>query len=238
MTQNYHKKLSTNFLNTITHRLGIILINLDDDDNPSDIYQSLNYKSEKLSDSDLIRNFIFMEVGDLENQEEFNEVHWSSFEDQFEEYSEENSKSKVQEDFYYRYLISKTEYFPHRSLYKKFILYVSNRFQDKKKGINNLVNELKEYAENYISINYFCEETELEICFKRFRLLGVSTAAPLLLHFYDIYKKDEKFPFERFYRVLRMTESFIIRRTIVGARTRGYGEDFAEAIEKSKTIEI
>ena len=107
-----------------------------------------------------------------------------------------------------------------------------------KKSNNNLVNELKEYAENYISINYFCEETELEICFKRFRLLGVSTAVPLLLHFYDIYKKDEKFPFERFYRVLRMTESFIIRRTIVGARTRGYGEDFAEAIEKSKTIEI
>ena len=68
--------------------------------------------------------------------------------------------------------------------------------------------------------------------------MGVSTAAPLLLHFYDIYKKDEKFPFEIFYRVLRMTESFIIRRTIVGGRTRGFGEEFAEAIEKSKTIEI
>lgn len=88
---------------TVTQRLEVVLITLDNHDNPSNIYESLNFKHETLADADLIRNYVFMKIGSLDEQETFDGAYWKEFEGLF---GNADTK-KTLSDFYYRYLICK-----------------------------------------------------------------------------------------------------------------------------------
>ena len=220
---------------SITQRLWIVQINLDANDNPSNIYESLNFKGKKLSDADLIRNYVFMQLESLEKQEEFNNTIWDSFEKLFIFWGQESGERLT--DFYYKYLISKTEYFARKRLYHRFTEHVNNFL--KGKSLVQLVNELKQFAHYFISITSKCKDAELETAFKRFRELKTDTAIPLILYLYQKYKDPEgkeSISKTQFLNMLRIIESFILRRSILRLRTRGYGLDFAAACNHTNSL--
>ena len=65
MTSKYLRKL----FDTIVGRLFLVAITLDKED-PYEIFESLNSTGLPLLESDLIRNFLFMQIP-LEQQEDF-----------------------------------------------------------------------------------------------------------------------------------------------------------------------
>lgn len=221
--------------NAITQRLRIVMITLGNDDNPSSIYESLNFKHETLADAALIRNYVFMKIDSVDEQEKFDETIWKTFEGMF---GTREESQQILTDFYYRYLISETEYIARKRLYSMFTEYVDN-FLKEGKSLLQLVNRLKRFAGFFIAITRQCEDPELESAFQRFRALDVDTAIPLLLHLYDRYKNpdnSESITKNNFLTMLNVIESFILRRSILRERTRGYGLDFAVAQSQSKTI--
>ncbi len=224
------EKILDTLYQTITQRLRIVMITLDHDDNPSNIFESLNFKSEKLSDADLIRNYVFMQMKTVEEQEEFNNAVWKSFEELF---NFSDKSRQLLTDFYYRYLISRTEYLARKRLYNLFTSYVDKFLKDDKPTkLLQLVNELKQFAHYFISIIHKCDDSDLETAFKRFRELDTDTAIPLIVYLYEKYEKrngKSELSKPQFLNMLRIIESFILRRSILRERTRGYGLNFANA---------
>jgi uncharacterized protein with ParB-like and HNH nuclease domain len=214
----------------ITVRLRVVSITLDNSDNPSNIYESLNFKGQSLSDADLIKNYIFMQLKKLNEQEEFEATVWRPFEELFG-FNEAAKQSLT--DFYYRYLITRTNYLARKRLYTLFTSYTDQFL--KQAQIKSLVLELKRFARYFVAITRECNDPELEDSFKRFRKLETDTAIPLVLHLYERYD-EEKITKSTFLTMLRVIESFILRRFILRERTRGYGLDFSPDVVKAERL--
>ncbi len=64
----------------ITDRLEVVSITLQADDNPYKIFESINFTGMAPTASDIIRNFIFMNIRDLDEQSQVYENHWHPIE--------------------------------------------------------------------------------------------------------------------------------------------------------------
>lgn len=223
------------FYEVIANRLKMITINLDANDNPSKVFESLNFKSERLSDADLIRNYIFMQIP-VEKQEQFNLNTWHSFETNFKEKIQDKAKElETTEDFYYRYLMAKKGYFQRNRLYIEFMSQV-DKFV-KADALDDLINDLKNFSNYYLQIeNADVPDSQLKSALLRFKQLKTDTAIPFLLSLFEKFDKNE-IDLSEFLNILKLVESFIIRRSILRLRTRGYSLDFSEAIEHSQNYD-
>lgn len=214
----------------ITQRLRAVVISVEKGDNPSNIYESLNFKQEKLKDSALIKNYVFMKLPSLEEQEQFDSAYWRPLEERFAYAGSDQTDALT--DFYYRFLISKTQYFARARLYSYFTQYVDGYL---KNGLlSDLVAELAQYADYYAAIKDIGDNVEVETALKRFRALDVDTAIPLLLTIFQKHGTNNSGR-AQVLRMLRLIESFVLRRTILRERTRGYGEVFAEACKHANS---
>ena len=84
-----------------TARLSLVTI-IVGGENPYEIFESLNSTGLALEESDLIRNFLFMQVP-LEEQDQFQSTHWETFEKRFDATREYEKLSPT--PFYRSYLM-------------------------------------------------------------------------------------------------------------------------------------
>lgn len=237
------------YLNTlyeaITRRLKLISITLDNSDDPTKIYESMNFKGEELLDADLIRNYVLMQLP-IAEQDEFHNTRWMGFETLFSHNGTGQPNTDELEDFYYRYLISQTDYFAKRKVYYEFRSFLSKHAEKKtdhelRDSLSAVVTSLKRYARYYRAITHPEQErdVDLRIAFRRFAFLDVKTAIPLVMSLYYRYEQPtspDHIDKGTFLQMLNAVESFTIRRSILRERTRGYGSDFAQAIHRSKSL--
>ena len=226
---------------TITRQLQLVEITLNPTDNPSNIYQSLNFSGKKLSDADLIRNYVFMKLP-IDEQEKFESSIWRKFEDVFS--SNNQLDIKTIEDFYYRFLILKKGYFAFNTLYSEFTKFVDNSLSENLPGFGELekfVILLNEFAEYYFYVIDLKEpDSDIRKALSRIKKLSIDTATPFLLSLYHRYYNNSavnKIDRAELIAYLQNLESFVIRRSFLRLRTRGYGLDFADAIKKSSTLD-
>ncbi len=173
-----------------------------------------------------------MKLGPVEEQEKFDIAHWKPFEELFD-FVDAEKRNDILTDFYYRYLICKTEYIARKMLYVHFTKYVDEFL--KKYSRVELVSELTRYARFFISIIKQCADSELEESLMRFRQLGTDTAIPMVLKIYDNFENGQ-INKTNFVKMLRLTESFVLRRFVLRMRSRGYGLDFAIAREHINSL--
>lgn len=228
----------------IKKRLKIVSITLEDKDDPTKIFESMNFKNEKLLNADLIRNFAMMQLP-IEKQDEFGNTQWESFEKRFADEGSSRPNSEELEDFYYRYLIAQTDYFAKGKVYSTFTDFASEKIVGQNDhelldSLGKLVSSMKRFGRYYRAIVHpnLERDDELKAAFKRFNKLDVVTALPLLMDWYDRFDNNSRVDSidkESFLSMLDALESFVIRRSILGERTRGYGSDFAQA-KKSQNL--
>lgn len=232
---------------SIRKRLKLVSITLEDKDDPTKIFESMNFKNEKLLNADLIRNFALMQLP-IEKQDEFGNTQWESFEKLFTDGSSGRPNDAELEDFYYRFLIAQVGYFAKGKVYPTFTSFAQERIvggtiQEISDSLTGLVTTLKRFARYYRAIVHPENErdSDLKAAFEKFQLLGVVTAIPLLMDWYDRYdydSREDRMNKESFLSMLDALESFVIRRWIRGERTRGYGSDFAQAKESDSTSDL
>ena len=228
-------------------RLKFVSITLDNSDDPTRIYESMNSKRKDLLIADLIRNYVLMHLPS-EQQDEFFSSRWEAFEKQFAETDEVLPDAKELEDFYYRYLIAKRDYFAKRLVYaeykdrlKKFTS-ITDSGQSVFDALSAAVADQERFATFYCRIVHpeLENDQDLRQAFLRFSFLDAMTATPFVMSLYARYD-DETHPSHisktTFLRMMNAMESFIIRRSILRLRTRGYGLDFAQAVRKSKNVQ-
>ena len=235
--------------NVTIARLKFVSITLDATDDPTKIYESMNFKGKPLLVADLIRNYVLMQLTNSDTQDEFFIDEWEPFESVFADNSSGQPDAEMLEDFHYRFLIAKRGYFAKRlvyAMYKKQLrkdVKQSELDDVKLPSLKALVESQSRYAKYYRRIMHpqeYEDDKELEDAFSRFGFLDARTATPFLMSLYERYQ-DEQTPDHitksEFLEMMNGVESFIIRRSIMRLRTRGYGLDFAQAISNSENLE-
>jgi hypothetical protein len=228
-------------------RLKFVTVTLQPQDDPTKIYESMNFKGKRLLVADLIRNYVMMHLPDADSQDSFFTKDWEPFEKLFTDTDSDQPDSVELEDFYYRYLIAKKDYFFKRLVYATYKDHLKGYLPDeitdanKLEALQRLVNDQARFARFYRRIIHpeFEPDSELRAAFLSFRFLEAKTAIPFVLSLYDRYEDEqhtERITKNMFLKMVNAMESFIIRRSIMNLRTRGYDSAFAQAVRRSNTL--
>lgn len=207
---------------TVVGRLSLVVITLDGE-NAYEIFESLNATGLPLEESDLIRNYLFMQVS-VEEQNRFNEQVWLPFENVFEK-AADTEKGELT-DFYRDYLMREGHYTKQNRTYEDF----KQQNRDRHLSPTDQVNELRQFAtlEQMMRSPLTAPSTLVEVL-RRLQMLDASTANPLVLHLLYRFTQGQ-LAAESLHLILTDLESFLLRRSICGESTRPYGKWFPEAI--------
>ncbi|GAA7926276.1 DUF262 and DUF1524 domain-containing protein [Helicobacter pylori] len=191
-------------------------------DDPQLIFESMNSKGIELTQADLIRNYIVMEM-EVEKQEDFYNQYWRAMEEDFKQ------NETLFNQFVRHYLTIKTGKIPNeKRVYKAFKDY------RQKKGIEieDLLKDLQKYC------GYFCqivfkkeEDKDLNKALGFLVDLERDVIYPLLLELYSDYS-DGVLSKQDFIPIIYLTESYICRRAVCGLGANSLNKVFPSFTKK------
>lgn len=222
-----HKTTLPKIFNALTNRLSLVVITIDGE-NPYEIFESLNSTGLPLEESDLIRNYLFMQVP-LTGQDKFHKDHWQAFEGMFDKTATDTAVAAT--GFYRDYLMRNGEYSRAGSTFVEF------KEQSRSSGLkpDEQVVELKQFAKYELMIQRptSIESAELSRALSAIKQLEVTTSHCLIMHL--LHRHDRKeLDTPNLIGCLDDLASFVMRRSICGEATRSYGRWFPEAIRAIK----
>jgi len=214
-------------LEAISARLSLVMITIDGE-NPYEIFESLNSTGLPLEESDLIRNFIFMQIP-LDQQAAFDKDHWKSFESLFgktENYAEISATA-----FYRNYLMREGEYSKATATFIDF----KKQYIQRELDPETQVAELKKFAAYEVMLRRpaTCKNLMLADVLRQVALSEITTAYCLVLKLMQL-DEDGVLSGDDLIGCLRDLVSFAGRRAICGETTRTYNVWFVEAVGKLK----
>lgn len=202
-------------------KLVVVDISLNrDHDNPQLIFESLNSTGRELSQADLIRNYVLMEL-EQQLQKRLYTQYWRPMELEFGQ----TGYSTDFDSFMRHYLTVKTGEIPKiREVYEAFKKYEQKPQQ---KNIEKLVSDLHKFACYYCAMAFLTEkDTELKTLFQDIKELKVDVAFPLLLELYDDYT-NEILSKDELIQAGRLIESYVFRRSVCDIPTNSLNKTFA-----------
>lgn len=211
-------------------KLQIISITLDreDGDDPQSIFESLNSTGMDLSQSDLIRNYILMGIPNDAQKDIYNN-YWRPVEESFPS----DTRSSNLDTFFKHYLMMKSQRFiKEEDIYETYKEYHNNsEFGNTK----DLANDILNYGQCYTEIMYAnSSDKSLNAVFQDINKLKMDVQMPFVMLVYNDYKNGH-ISKEEFVQILRMTESYIVRRSICDIPTNSLNKTF---ITMKKSIDL
>lgn len=218
------------FKNILLEKLVLVNITSDDGDNPYLIFESLNNKGEDLTQADLVRNYIFMNLPP-EDRDEIYQQTWLLCQKSFKENLNDKDYSEQLTTAFWFYLRKDGESINQKEVYKTIKKRIDNSSKTTKSELNNLI----QYAGYYQRFNFPDREQnpDLKQGFERLKRLDFSTCQIFLLNIYDRYEAGH-LSLEQFKIILNYLESYFIRRWVVGESTRALGKFFDGLYTKVK----
>ncbi|GAA7544678.1 DUF262 and DUF1524 domain-containing protein [Helicobacter pylori] len=226
---------NTNQLETIFRglkKLMIVEIALEKEkDDPQLIFESMNSKGIKLTQTDLIRNYIVMET-ETEKQESFYNKYWRAMEEKFKQ------NEKWFDRFVRHYLTIKTREIP--NINKVYAAFKDYR-QKEGVGIEDLLKDLQKYCGYFCQIAFKKKEAHKDLN----KALGflvdleMDVIYPLLLELYSDYS-DGVLSKDDFKCSIALIESYICRRAVCGLSTNSLNKvfpSFTKHIQKNEYFE-
>lgn len=199
-------------------KLKIVGISLTKNDRPQAIFESLNSTGLNLTQADLIRNYILMDL-DLNTQKEIYERYWFPIEQKLK---------PVLSEFIRNYLILRNQKIPAiSSVYEEF----KRTFPKESLNVEETMDQLLTYSKYYEKI-IKQSEPDLDINSRLVDIerLNVNVIYPFLLKLYYDYEHG-RCTKEEFINVVRLIESYILRRLICGEPTHSLKNIFLSLIK-------
>lgn len=170
-------------------KLSLVSISLDkDSDNPQMIFESMNSTGKDLSQTDLLRNYLLMDLTP-EKQTRLYKTYWKPMEELFGEDIYKNDVNKF--DYFIRdFLTLKSDI--------GYICKINNVYENFKRYYldNNcekfaVLKDLFTYAKYYACIDLLQEnDDELKLYWQKFKKLDSHVVYPFLLKLYDDYSRQ------------------------------------------------
>ena len=192
-------------------------------DKPQRIFESMNSTGLELSQADLIRNFVLMDL-EKEEQNKLYEHHWRRMGVDFGQEGYE----KYFDVFMRHYLTLQTKKIPNkRKVYRAFRDYAEGQ-----EDVSTLVADVHKFAEYYCAMALGREQEEaLAKAFQDLRELKLDVACPFLLQLYDDYKRGS-LASTAFVATIRMIESYIFRRAVCRLPSGGHNKIILAILNK------
>ncbi len=189
---------------TAMNKLYCVCVPISEEDNAQKIFESINATGVKLTASDLIRNYVLMDLPS-DTQEKYYAKYWKKIEDSI------SGDSKKLELFFRIFLAIKNLTLPNRNeVYRLFVKWLSTSEKDRKE----IFEEILRYAEAYNAI-YIREINELDSSIrdavKEYRRMLSEMPAPLVMEFF-IMCKDGKISEESLSSIIELINNYLIRR--------------------------
>lgn len=193
-----------------------IALNIEHDD-PQLIFESLNSTGIDLTQADLIRNLLLMNMTDTERNKLYHD-YWYPIEEIFFQYEDINVFDKFMRD----YITVKTGKIPNiNAIYTSFKSYYKGNFT-----VEEIMKELYRYADYYLKIVYQKEQDrELRQCFVDIKALNVEVSYPVLLKLYDDYIND-LLSKNDLIQIIDTIEAYIFRRSVCEIPTNTLSKTF------------
>jgi len=202
-------------------KLIIVDIALDRErDNPQLIFESLNSTGLELSQADLIRNYVLMEL-EPKQQEELYTDYWYPMEQSFGQ-----ADYTTQFDRFIRdYLTVRTRSIP--NIHAVYDAFKTHAQRGASNSVQELVADIYQYSKYFVCMALEKEEDhELRGIFNNINILKMHVAYPLFLELYDDYFQ-ERLSREDFISILKLVESYVFRRAVCGIPTNSMNKTFA-----------
>lgn len=218
-------------------KLSLVSISLDkDSDNPQMIFESMNSTGKDLSQTDLLRNYLLMDLTP-EKQTRLYKTYWKPMEELFGEDIYKNDVNKF--DYFIRdFLTLKSD--------TGYICKINNVYENFKRYYldNNcekfaVLKDLFTYAKYYACIDLLQEnDNELKLYWQEFKKLDNHVVYPFLLKLYDDYSRQILIK-EDFKKILQVVISYLWRRAICEIPTNSLSKTFAtlyQAVDKEDYV--
>ncbi len=191
-------------------------------DDPQLIFESLNSTGVDLSSSDLIRNFILMSLPEKE-QTRLYETYWSKIEALFRG-SERVFDNFIRDHLALRSRPAKLERADR--VYAAFRRTFAN-ISHNPETLDGILKELLRRAQQYAAFAVGSGTDERARAFADLRRLG-DVPAILVMRLLETHETSGTLSASELLEAIRLLESYLLRRVVIGAQTRGYGLEFAK----------
>lgn len=198
--------------------LQVVFIDLNHNERPYEIFESLNHKGKILTQADLVRNYIAMKLPEVTQTNVF-EIYWSPIEEMLQE-RRTVGRSRLGE---------LTAFLRHYMAYRTGVLcneeHVYSRFRDRgetfdHEGFVNEIATLKRFAGYYDRLLRPDNEPDKEIRrqLHQLNVWEISTASPFLLFVYNAFD-EQQINQSDFLTCLNLLENYLVRRFLVRETT-------------------
>lgn len=218
-------------------KLSLVSISLDkDSDNPQMIFESMNSTGKDLSQTDLLRNYLLMDLTP-EKQTRLYKTYWKPMEELFGEDIYKNDVNKF--DYFIRDFLTLKSDTGHickiNNIYENFKRYYLDNNCEKFAVLKDLFT----YAKYYACIDLLQEnDDELKLYWQEFKKLDSHVVYPFLLKLYDDYSRQILIK-EDFKKILQVVISYLWRRAICEIPTNSLSKTFAtlyQAVDKDDYV--
>lgn len=224
----------------ITQLLKFVVIDLDADEDAQEIFETLNSRGVKLSSADLIKNLIFQRLEEESaNSEQAYEKYWKRFETAFWETEIMTGRLKYPRTavFLNHFLIARTgKVVTAGEVFYWFKEYLNNSG----KTTLQLLKEIHDIAEVYEGYVQRAERDgndlkAIELFVYRTQVMDVEVIKSILIHLLDpslpVIKEEDVV------QALTHVESWLVRRALMRATTKGYNRFIAQMIAELLTCD-
>ena len=202
--------------------MSLVAISLDKDkDNPQLIFESMNSTGKDLAQSDLLRNYLLMDLSTRE-QNRLYTTYWKPMEDAFGQYAYLEKFDYFIRDFL-TIKQNNGRICKVNDVYEQFKRYYIEQNLTKE----DILKEIFIYAKYYAAIELDREkDKDLRMYWRQIRMIDCHVAYPFFLQLYHDYEQ-KNLAKEDFILIIKTTISYIVRRAICEIPTNSLNKTFA-----------
>jgi len=226
-------ELITQFLLVLKRDFQFVEIGLTQNDDPQMIFETMNGRGSSLSETDLIRNYIFMRANS--NQEELDRIYekyWNEFDDSESKFRwhEKASRGRYFESnlqfFVIDYLTLKHQMeIRYDQVFYFYKLFVINQSQFL--NVEQELEELNRYSKIFKRLVKPNGNTPFDRLASRLLDISISTVYPLMLYI----EGDSEITPDNKNKMYSCLDSYITRRFLCGFTTKNYNNVFLEYLK-------
>jgi len=211
----------------------IMALELEEEDDPQIIFETLNARGAPLAPSDLIRNFIFLKATrNGEAVDALYENYWRNFDDKqdagvghrgakfwkLEERQGRLKNTRLDLLLYHYVALRRAEELKVAHVFDEFKGWWESKTRDTDDELRRVA-YLAQQFEVFLAPN---QTSRFGLFCRRMKLLDTATPTPLAFYFLEHHTPDSA----EFVQVLDDLESYIVRRFVCGLTTKGYNRIF------------
>lgn len=231
----------------LDRQIQLVSIELEGQEDPQAIFETLNARGVPLLASDLLRNFIFQRAGGPAEADRLHAAYWTRFEVpnhaavpdglRFWEVEERQGRlSRARLDlFVQHYLTMKQKKdIPSSRLYPEYKAWIEKQPSPRFDSLEAELKDLTSYAEHFYKLLRPERSTPLGRFAAHLKVLDTSTVYPLVLGLLG----NTGLPTAELNGILQDLESFLVRRLVCGSTTKNYNHLFLQILNKFESNKI